>query len=250
MPSIKKKSPRKRTKPTSIDDLYGGGESGNFLHPDYDTPKVYAWFQKRHQKGRLLIDKDGYYRTTVDGKAHEWRVPFGVRQAMRVPLVYNQITVRYPFYVTWISRKTGKRHKHFVPSLISGIHLITTRIQYGADEPSIVSRTVGYGIPAGLRGKFPRKMNGKLHYWCPACMTARRFKRTQPEQEIHAMKKFWNTEKFRYDWKDVRLALLECTTCGTTNRDHRFRSSNQPYEKRRIKQGVRRIKKRKSRRKK
>lgn len=239
-----KTRPRSKRPKLRLDDLYGGGDSGNLLNSRYiENQKVYAWFQKRHSKGYTLLDEDGVYYTR-DGE-HAWRVPYGIRQAMAVPLSYNQVVVKYPFYVTWISPKTGKRHKKYVPSIISGVHLIAERVQYADPDAWIVSRTVGYVVPEKLRGKFPRQMNGKHMYWCPCCMTARRFRRRVPLEDFYAQKKFWSEEKKRYIWKDVKLALLECAVCGITNRDRKFRASNQPYEKRRIKRGVRRLRKRK-----
>lgn len=231
-------------KARSIDDLYGGGESGNLIHPDFDTPKVHEWLQRRHVKGRKLIDEDGVFTCTVDGCRHRWKVPYGVRQALKQRLVYNQLAVKYPFYVTWISPKTGKRHKKYVSCIVSGIQLITTRIQYHDPDASIVSRTVGYPVPVKLRGKLPRRMNGKMMYWCPLCMNARSFRRARPFAEFYAIKKVWSEDKGRYVWKERKLALLECMVCGCTNRDSKFRASNQPYELRKIKAGVRRIKRR------
>jgi len=154
------------------------------------------------------------------------------------------MVVKYPFYVTWQSPRTGKRFRKYVMSITAGIHLIATRVQYIDPDACIVSRTVGYHVPPRLRGKFPRHMNGVHVYWCPACMDARRFRRVQPLQEFYAIKKVWSEEKKKYIFTDRKLALLECPLCGTTNRDHRFRTSNQPYEVRKIKKGVRRVKKR------
>lgn len=230
-------------RPANVEDLYGGGETGNLIHPDFDREDVYAWFQRRHAKGLALIDEDGFYRRDE----HEWKVPYGVREALKVRLVYNQMAVKYPFYVTWLSPKTGKRHKKFVGSIAAGIMLIATRIQYVDPEACIVSRTVPYNIPAKLRGKFPRKMGGKHVYWCPACMAPRTFKRVKPLTEFLASRKVWSDKDDRYIWVDRKLALLQCTFCGTTNRDTKFRSCNQPYETRHIKPGVRRIKKHKKR---
>lgn len=231
-------------KPSTVEDLYGGGESGNLIHPDFDRPDVYAWFQRRHTKGLRLIDEDGFYRRDD----HEWKVPYGVREALKVRLVYNQMAVKYPFYVTWVSPKTGKRHKKYVSCIATGIQLIATRLQYVDPEAAVVSRTVPYHIPPKLRGKFPRRMNGKQMYWCPCCMAPWSFKRARPFAEFFAMKKHWSEEKGRYIWVDRRLALLECGFCGITNRNSTFRGSNQPYELRHIKAGVRRVKKAKKRR--
>jgi hypothetical protein len=229
-----------RDRPQTIEDLYGGGDNGNFLNPRYaENPKAIAWFQRRHSRGALLIDADGVYRTR-DGE-HEWKVPYGVRVSMGHPLSFNQVIVKYPFYVIW--RQNGKRCKKYVSTMIGGIHLIATRLQYVDPQAALVSRSQPYHVPPKLRGKFPLARNGKTYYWCPCCMTARRFFRTG--QEFFGNKKFWSDEKGAYEWKEVKLALTQCPYCGITNREPRFRQSNQPYEVRKIKRGVRRVKRRK-----
>jgi hypothetical protein len=229
----------KRRSKLTLDDMYGGGDSGNFLNPQYsENPKVKAWFQRRHRRGASLISGDGVYRTR-DGE-HEWKVPYGVRVAMNQPLVHGQIIAKFPFYVTWRSR--GKRHKRYVSTMIGGVDLICRQVQYIDREACLVSRTVPYHVPPKLRGKFPLRRGTRTYYWCPMCMDARRFFRTG--DEFYGLKKFWNDEKGIYEWKEVRLALTSCNHCGCTNREPRFRYSNQPYEVRRIKKGVRRVKKR------
>jgi len=212
-------------------DLFGGGYTGNLLAPEHHTGKVYAWFQKKHRFGRTLIDDEGYY---VSGE-HEWKVPYGVRQALATPLIHAQIVSQFPFAVTWT--KDGRRYKKKVMHLISGIHLITTQVQYTDPDASLIARTSGYSIPAKLRGKLPREMNGHMVYWCPCCMDARRFSR-RDDRTFYAQKKFWSNEKERYVWKEVKLAVLYCRVCGISNQNYRFRSSNQPYEKVVIKRGV------------
>jgi hypothetical protein len=227
-----------RSKP-KLDDLYGGGDNGNLLAPRYaENPKALAWFQRRHAKGARLIDGDGVYRTR-DGE-HEWKVPYGVRVAINQPLVYNQVVVKYPFYVTWISK--GKRHKKFVSTMIGGIDLIARRLQYVDSHACLVSRTLPYHVPPKLRGKFPLTRGPRTYYWCPCCMDARRFFRTG--EEFYGQKKFWSEKKGVYEWKEVKLALTRCGVCGISNREPRFRQSNQPYEIRKIKRGVRRVKRR------
>jgi hypothetical protein len=218
--------------------MYGGGETGNLLNPRYsENPKVIAWFQRRHKRGASIVGKDGVYRTR-DGE-HEWKVPYGVRIAMNQPLAHNQVVVKYPFYVTW--QVNGKRNKRYFSSMIGGVDFIATRAQYVDQNAALVSRTVGYHIPPKLRGKFPRKANGHTYYWCPCCMNARRFYRTG--EEFYGQKKFWSEEKQRYVWKEVKLALTRCSVCAISNRTGRFRASNQPWEVRHIKSGVRRVKK-------
>lgn len=230
-------------RPSSFEDLFGGGIGGNLLHPDYDRTEVYAWFQKRHLKGRHLIDDDGFYRHGD----HEWKVPYGVRVALNTSLVYAQIVVKYPFYATWVSPKTGNRLKKNFTSLVTAIHFCATKAQYVDPNCAVAAKVAGYDIPPKLRGKLPTKMRGgKMHYWCPYCMDARRFRRA--EGEFYALKKFWNNEKERWDWKEVKLAIIRCTYCGVSNQDQKFRRSNQPYEVRKIKKGVRRVRKTKRRR--
>jgi hypothetical protein len=231
--------------PRKLEDLFGGGVGGDLLHGDFEKPNVYAWFQKRHKKVRELIGEDGIYRS-LDGE-HEWKVPYGVREATKTSLAPVQIVNRYPWSVTWVSPKTGVRLTKKFSTLIGSIHFIATRVQYVDPKASIIARQAGYFVPAKLRGKFPLRRGKHVYYWCPYCMDARRFRR-RGDDTFHALKKFWNEEKGRYDWKEVKLAVLNCTCCGISNRDPKWRSSNQPYEKRRIKQGVRRVKRRRQRR--
>jgi hypothetical protein len=91
----KKKVPR----PETVDDLYGAGDSGMLLKGMYDTPAVYAWFQKRHEKARKLIEEDGYYRYGD----HEWKVPYGVRMAFEEKLLWGHMAHKHPYFVTWVS---------------------------------------------------------------------------------------------------------------------------------------------------
>ncbi len=228
-------------RPSSIEDLYGGGYGGNLLLGEYGRGEVYAWLQKRHSKGRNFLDDRGNFN--VNG--HSWHVPYGVRMALQSPLSHSQLVNRYPFYVTWVSPKTGKRLKKYFMSMAHAIAFIAEKAQYVDSDASIVARH-GIDIPPKLRGKLPRKKDGKMFYWCPCCMTERRFRRTG--EEFFAMRKEWNDTKARYEMKDRKLALLACTVCGITNRDHKWRRSNQPWETRKIKKGVRRVKRTRRRR--
>lgn len=230
---------RSRVKfPKTVDELYGGGVSGQLLKSEYAVPELYAWFQKRHDKCNLLVDEEGYYRHN----GHEWKVPYGVRMVFKEKLVWSMMVNKYPYFVTWISPKSGKRLKKFFGSLPQCIMFVAEKAQYVDDEAAIVCR-IGFDIPTKLRGKFPRKIAGRMHYWCPRCMAPRIFKRTG--ETFRAMRKEWVTEKARYEFRDRELALLACPVCRATNRDSRFRRCNQPWEKRKFKKGVRRAKKRK-----
>lgn len=229
-------------RPSTVADLYGDGETGNLLRGKYHTEKVYAWFQGRHRKGVRLVDDEGYYRRND----HEWKIPYGLRDALHQPLIPSQFTTQYPFYVTWLSPKTGRRLKKYFGTMPQAIQFVAEKAQYVDPDAAVVARHPR-DIPAKLRGKFPRTMGGKMHYWCCHCMAPRRFQRVYPIQTFSALKKYWSEEKQKYRWKDVNLAVLECTVCKATNRDSRFRRSNQPFEIRKFKQGVRRARRKKRR---
>jgi hypothetical protein len=210
-----------------LDKLFGGGVSGNLLNGYYnDDPRVYQWFQNRHRKHNHLIDGAGVYHYG----GHVWKVPYGVRVALNTPLYHSQMSHRYPWYVTWVSPKTGKRLKKFFPSLPAAVHFIATRAQYVDPQAAVVSRH-GYRIPTKLAGKLPKPWK-----WCPCCMNARKFYRTYPERQFNAMRKEWSEEKQRYVWKERRVYEMHCRVCGITNRNTKYRHANQPWEIRRFKQ--------------
>lgn len=220
--------------------VFGGGVTGDLIQGQYDTQAIHAWFQKRHGHfASKLVDDDGYCRLVDEKGKHEWKVPYGVQIALEKPLLWVQIASKYPWYVTWQSPKTERRLKKKFESLAAAIVFVTTRAQYVDPEAWIISRH-GYDVPPKLRGKLPHK---KLGYWCPCCMTARKFYPTVPPQEFEAMKKV-KVDKGQFDWKARRLRVLQCKVCGVTNRDAKFRRSNQPWTVRRFKRGVTRAKRR------
>lgn len=200
------------------------------LKSDYiDRPDVYAWLQKKHVKGGwVVVDREGYYRRN----GHEWKVPYGVRVALKTPLYHAQLVNKYPFYVTWISPKSGKRMKKYFMSLPRAVEFVAEKAQYVDPKASIVSRH-GYMIPPKLRNKLPRPFK-----WCPGCMTARKFYRVYPEQTFYAMVR----DPVEHKMKERKLPVLACKVCGTTNRDDKYRRSNQIWVLTKIKRGVRRVK--------
>jgi hypothetical protein len=155
-------------------------------------------------------------------------------------LLWAQIAGRYPWYVSWQSPRNGKRLKKKFESLASAVVFVTTRAQYVDPTVTVISRH-GYDVPPKLRGKFPHK---RLGYWCPCCMDARKFYPVSPLQVIHVQKKVWNADKGKYDYKLRPVKLLRCKVCGTTNRDAKFRRSNQPWTVRKFKRGVVRARRR------
>lgn len=222
-------------RPASVADLF---TEDNKLKMVYEREDVYAWFQRRHAKGNSLIDDDGFYRKNDV----EWKVPYGVRDALKQRLYPVQLVYKFPFFVTWVSPKTGNRLRKNFMSIPHAIAFVAEQAQFVDENATIVSKH-GFYIPRKLMGKFPRIMHGKNHYWCPRCMQPQRFTRTG--EIFYVQKKTWSREKERYEWPERKLAVIACVVCGITNRDAMFRRSNQPLEIRRIKKGVRRAKRRK-----
>lgn len=218
----------------TVEDLYGGGESGNLLHARHNgDPKVYAWLENRHSKGCGIIQSrigaDGVYRN----EDHEWKVPYGVLHVMRKRLIYGQVVNRYPWYVTWKSPKTGKRLKKYFNTLHQAILFVAERAQYVDKHSTIVSRSVGIEIPHNLVGKLPKPWK-----WCPYCMKPRKFYRVYPASSFGLLMRHPET------WQEVirEIPVLRCKVCGITNRDVHYQRSNFWLVLRKIKPGVRRVK--------
>jgi hypothetical protein len=219
-------------KPRRVDDLYGGGIKGNLLQSYHASdPRVYQWLQNRHSKGAgIIISRihGGVYST----QEHEWKVPLGVRQALKTPLSNSQLTNKYPWYVTWRSPRTGKRLKKYFNTLYEAIQFTAERAQYVDRQATIVNRQ-GMEIPYTLVGKLPKPWK-----WCPCCMKARKFYRSYPESAVEFLMRDPDTweEKYRM------VPLLHCKVCGLTNRNHQYQRSNYWLVARRVKRGVRRVK--------
>jgi hypothetical protein len=225
----------RRQKLPPIEELYGDGMRGQLLRGEFTQRKdVLRAIQRRHEKGVGYIDENGYW---VGEQGQRWRVPFGVRAAFTQSLTFSQIASKYPFYVQWQHpSKNGGPPRTLTRSCMTlgaACAFITRSLTTIDPEAFIVVRN-GFYIPTALMGKFPRKMSdGKTYYWCPRCMQPRRFRQSNPAspQSFYADKKYWSDEQDGYVWKNVKLTLLNCTHCGLSNRDQKFRSSNQPVEK-------------------
>jgi len=217
---------RGTTSKSSLDKLYGGGASGELLNGYRNNdPRVYQWLQRRHKKYNHFIGDDGVYR---HGE-HSWKVPYGVRVALQMPLNQSQLSHRHAWYATWRSPRSGRRFKKYFGTLIASIHFVASKAQYVDPSASVVSRQ-GYRIPTALAGKLPAPWK-----WCPCCMTARKFYRSYPQVQFYAQRKEWSEEKGRYIWKERRVWEIHCRVCGITNRNTKYRHANQPWERVRIK---------------
>ena len=216
-----------------VSDLYGAGETKRLLDSKYTTNrKVERLLQRRHQKASTRgIDEHGVYHYGD----HEWKVPGGVRLCMQRPLIWGQVVNQYPWCVVWTGTD-GRRKRKLFSTAGGGIHFIATRAQYADRRAALVSRVVGYDIPTHFVNRIPKPWR-----WCPYCMTARKSRRRKDGSTFFAERKEWSEEKQRYVWRQRKLAVLECIRCGCTNKDPRMRRSNQPWETRHIKPGVRHV---------
>jgi len=165
--------------------------------------------------------------------AYTEHLPIGVRQALKLPLIWVQISNRYPWKVVWARRTPAgdiRKGEQMCSSLGQAI-IVWQRARRLVPNATIVSRVRAYDIPPSLRGKLPPRW-----YWCPRCMKPRRYLRTQ--QQFVAQKKVWRESKARWEETQRKVWLLTCPMCGCTNRDPVFRRSNQPWEVRRFKRGA------------
>lgn len=221
---------------TRISDLYGAGETGRLLDGQFTgNRKVTRLLQRRHQRVLNGIDHKGVYHC----EHHSWKVPGGVRRCIDRPLVWGQIVNQYPWAVVWTSPKDGKRKRKLFATAGGAIHFIATQAQYVDKKASIISRVVGYDIPLEFVNRIPHPWK-----WCPYCMTPRRYKRRKDGATFWTMRKEWSHEYERYVWRERKLAILVCERCGSTNQDGHMRRSNQPWELRKIKRGVKRVRRR------
>lgn len=240
----KRRQTSKKLRIPPIEELYGGGVTGNLMMGEFTHRKdIAAAIQRRHERGMALIDGKGYW--VQDGKT--WKVPYGVREAFSATLVHAHLSNKYPFYVQWRHPDGNGGHRikrRQCMSLGAACSFITLHAQR-ADPDAFVVCKLGFYAPLRLLGKFPRRLkDGKMYYWCPRCMQPRRYRRVDPPQTFYADKKFWNEEKGHYEWKNVKLGLMACTHCGINNRDNKFRASNQPVEITKIKPRKTRVKRR------
>lgn len=211
--------------PPTIGELYT--QEGKLRSEFIEHSRAERAIQRYHMRtGEAVRDKD---------------LPIGIRQAFHLPLVWVQITNRYPWKVMWVRTKDGRPVKgQKLCTSLGGAVRFQRRITDVVPNATIVSRVRGYDIPPSLRGKLPPRW-----YWCPRCMKPRRYKRDDQGRRFTVNKKVWSKTKNKYIWVERNVHMLVCPMCETTNRDPVFRRSNQPWETRRFKKGVTRARKRK-----
>lgn len=211
--------------PSTVSELYDGDK----LRSQYieHTPARKA-LQRYHKRTGEAVYRDD--------------LPIGLKQALKLPLVWNQITHRYPWKVMWVRTDSqGRRKKgQKLCTTLGGAIKEWDRIRAIVPNATVVSRSRGYDIPPKLRGKLPPRW-----YWCPRCMKPRRYARDPDGARFYVLKKVWRPTKGRYEWVERQVYLLRCPMCSTTNKDQVFRRSNQPWEVRKFKRGVRTARRRK-----
>lgn len=207
-------------------DPYGAGPHGHDVRPARRTPSFERAVVRRHEKQAdylLTHEYNGY------------KIPVGVAQALRLPLVSVQIWKKYPWAVHWRSRRTGGWRRKLCSSLYEAISFHRRAVRYDS-AATIISRSRAYDIPPELRGRLPAAWK-----WCPFCMKPRRYRRVIPLQTFTAEVKVLVTGKDgkpKPVWKVRTLALMKCPVCRNSNRHAIFRRSNQPWELRKFKRGA------------
>lgn len=211
--------------PSKVGEMYSDGK----LKSEYvEHRPAEAVLQRRHAKSANAV-------------SDRPELPIGLRQAFKLPLIWNQLVQEKPWAVRWIGKDGEVKEKKF--GTLGGAVSFWLEAKQLNKTATVVSRCRSYDIPPKLRGKLPKPWK-----WCPRCMTARKYKRVYDEygnpHTFYAMVKYWDDEDQKYKWSERSLALTCCTICGNNNRDPVFRRSNQPWEVRKIKKGVRRVKRR------
>ncbi len=230
----KKIRSRNRPRVKSLSEVYLNEKlRPEFIGTDMED-KLMARQRKLAIDASLSMGDNGYH------------VPKNVEVFYSQGFTWGQIAVKKPWavYVLIKTANGTKRRRARFNNLAQAIefHKRASK-QHSA---GIVSLGRAYDLPEGWR--FRREKIPQRFKWCPHCAAFRVFKRVIPEQKFFAMVKRPTSDPkklargIKYEWTNRQLWLTECQLCGNTNRGQVFRRSNQPWEVRRIKKGVRRIK--------
>lgn len=173
-----------------------------------------------------------------------YKVPKNVEFFLQGGFVWNQVAIRYPWAVYVLIPVEGgrpKRKRRRFNNLYEAVEY-HSKVMKKYPSSGIVSLARAYELPAEWR--FRKEKLPKKWKWCPHCGVFRVFKIVHPREEFTVLKKVWSDEKQRFIFTERRVALVECQLCGHTNRSPIWRRSNQPWEVRRFKPGVKRARRR------
>jgi len=217
-----------RPKVKRISDVYEGGKLRSaFVGSNMED----ILLKRQQQKGLDAVLGLG---------ANGYKVPRNVSHMIAQGFVWTQVANQRPWAV-YVFTPKGKRRKRF-NNLYDAVEFHARITRLGL-KGGIVSLPRSYELPPEWRlrkAKLPKRFK-----WCPNCADFRTFHRVDPAQRFEAPIKVWSEEKQRFEWRNRMIWLTECQVCGNTNRSPVFRRANQPYEVRKIKAGVRRVKPRK-----
>lgn len=211
------------------------------LSDAYDTNnKLRSEFQGTDMEQKLLKRQ---YELGIDASLAEYgdvKPPRSLKYILREPFVWAQINTRYPWSIIVV--KDGKRLQLKRNNLKEAV-LDYVKLKRKYPHTYLISRARSYDIPPEWRFK-KDELKAKIK-WCPRCVDFRIFKKVEPQEEFFAMKKVRKTDKkgeLKFEWVERKVFLIECVVCGCNNRDPIYRRSNQPWQLRKIKKGVRRVK--------
>lgn len=217
---------RQRPRVKTLDDVYDetGRMRGEFIHTDVEE-KLMAR-QRRLAIDASLWSDNGYVP------------PRNVSNMLNGDVAYWHVAHRRPWAV-YVVTKEGKRKRKKFNDLLEAVKF-HSKVVEKFPKSGVVSLNKSYDLPPKYRlskEKLPKSVK-----WCVHCATFRRFVRVHPHVEFEAEVKRWSDTKQKYEWTTRTLALFECEICGHNNRDPVYRRANLPWEKRKIKPGVKRVK--------
>lgn len=204
----------------------------------YQSGKLRAEFIGTDMEDKLMRRQRQMALDAILGLGENgYHIPPNVEMFNEAGYVWNQVANQKPWAVYVLV--DGKRKRRRCNNLYEAV-LYHRTIHKTHPSSGIVSMGRAYDIPSSLR--FKKAKLPKRFKWCPYCGTFRVYIRVLPEQRFFTQIKRWDEKKKQFIWVDRKLWLTECQLCGNTNRDSIFRRSNQPWELRKIKKGVKRIK--------
>lgn len=217
---------------TNVSEVYANGK----MRDEFNLTDVEDMLVARQRRAAKLV--------LTKMSDDDYRIPLGVRVALKQGFTWNQICHEFPWAVIWLS--DGERKQRKCRTLWEAVNFHKKAIAVNSTA-TIVSRQRAYDIPPQLRNKLPHGWK-----WCPRCMKPRKYKRMYQSSgdavTFYANVKVWNKTKEKWDFAERKLHMMECPICLTNNRDPVFRRSNQPFHKRKIKKGVTRVRRTRAKR--